>query len=163
MKRNHTPIFHYLSAMFLLILIPALALFSQSPVTFNYQALLRDTDGDPRVNTSVSLEIEVHQGTITGAVVYSETHNTNTDGFGIVNLALGSVNPGSFETIDWSAGPYFVEVSVDGTSMGTSELLAVPYAMHAAFAQTVAMAVVNAAPAGWDKNEAEDFDGACNS
>jgi hypothetical protein len=44
--------------------------------------------------------------------------------------------------------------------MGTSELLAVPYARHAAFAQTVDMAVVNAATAGWDKNEADDFDGA---
>jgi hypothetical protein len=163
MKRNHTHISRYLSAFLMLLLIPALTLMSQTPVVFNYQALLRDTEGTPKVNTSVSLEIEIHQGTITGTVVYSETHNTNTDAFGVVNLALGSVNPGSFETIDWSAGPYFVEVSVDGTSMGTSELLAVPYARHAAFAATVDMALVDAATAGWDKNEADDFDGAFGS
>jgi hypothetical protein len=163
MKRNHTHISRYLPAFLMLLLIPALTLISQTPVVFNYQALLRDSEGNPKVNTSVSLEIEIHQGTITGTVVYSETHNTNTDAFGVVNLALGSVNPGSFETIDWSAGPYFVEVSVDGTSMGTSELLAVPYARHAAFAATVDMALVDAATAGWDKNEADDFDGAFGS
>ena len=33
----------------------------------------------------------------------------------------------SFSAIDWSAGPYFVEVYVNGTSMGTSMLVSVPY------------------------------------
>lgn len=163
MKRNYTHITRLLSATLMLFLISALALMGQAPVTFNYQALLRDTEGNPRANASVSLELEIHQGTITGTIVYSETHNTSTNEFGIVNLAMGSVNPGSFEVIDWSAGPYFVEVSADGTSMGTSELLAVPYARHASFAQSVDMAVVDAATAGWDKNEADDFDGAFGS
>jgi hypothetical protein len=48
-----------------------------------------------------------------------------------VNLEIGSVTPASFGTIDWSAGPYFVEVIVNGTAMGTSELLTVPYALYA--------------------------------
>ena len=38
----------------------------------------------------------------------------------------------SFSAIDWSAGPYFIEVYVNGSSMGTSELLSVPYALYAA-------------------------------
>jgi len=38
---------------------------------------------------------------------------------------------GSISTIDWSAGPYYIKISVDGVEMGTSQLLSVPYALHA--------------------------------
>lgn len=163
MKRNYTPISRLLSASVMLLLVSAITLIGQAPSTINYHALLRDTEGIPRANVSVSLELDIHQGTVTGAVVYSETHNTTTNDFGLVNLEIGSVSPANFALIDWSAGPYFVEVSVDGTSMGASELLTVPYALHAGFAESVEISGSEAAFAGWDKNEADDFDGAFGS
>ena len=131
MKKTYTPITRFLTASVMLFLVSAMVLIGQTPSTFNYQAVLRDTDGNPRTNVSVSIELDIHQSTATGSIVYSETHSTSTNGFGLVNLEMGSLNLASFESIDWSAGPYFVEVSVDGTSMGTSQLLTVPYALHA--------------------------------
>jgi hypothetical protein len=131
MKKTYTPITRFLTASVMLFLVSAMVLIGQTPSTFNYQAVLRDTDGNPRTNVNVSIELEIHQTTETGTTVYSEIHNTTTSEFGLVNLEIGSINPVSFGTIDWSAGPYFVEVIVDGTSMGVSELLTVPYALYA--------------------------------
>ena len=160
MKRNHNSISRLLTAVLMLFMVSALTLLGQTPGTFNYQAVLRDAAGDPRSGANVAIELEIHQSTSTGTIVYSEIHNTTTNDFGMVNLVIGSVNPGSFATIDWSAGPYFVEVSVDGTSMGVSELLTVPYALHANFAESTEISGSEAAFAAWDKNEADDFNGA---
>ncbi len=130
MKRNHNSITRLLTAVLMLFMVSAL-LIAQTPTTFNYQAVLRNTDGTTKSNVNVNIELEIHQSTETGTVVYSETHSTTTSDFGMVNLEIGSVIPATFATIDWAAGPYFVEVSVDGLAMGTSELLTVPYALYA--------------------------------
>jgi hypothetical protein len=130
MKRNHNSITRLLTAVLMLFMVSAL-LIAQTPTTFNYQAVLRDTDGIPRSAANVNIELEIHQTTETGTIVYSETHSTTTSEFGMVNLEIGSVTPATFAIIDWAAGPYFVEVSVDGLSMGVSELLTVPYALYA--------------------------------
>ncbi len=115
----------------LLFLLSALTVVGQTPTTFNYQAVLRDASGHIHVSTAVSIQLVIHQETETGTTVYSEVHNATTTEFGLVNLEIGSVTPASFATINWAAGPYFVEVIVNGTSMGTSELLTVPYALYA--------------------------------
>jgi len=115
----------------LLFLLSSLILVGQTPTTFNYQAVLRDATGHILESSNVSIQLVIHQTTATGTIVYSEVHNTTTSEFGLVNLEIGSVTPASFATIDWSAGPYFIEVVVGGTTMGVSELLTVPYALYA--------------------------------
>ena len=136
MEKNHKPISRFLTAAAVLLLASAITLIGQTPGTLNYQAALRDTDGNPRAEVTVNIEFEIHQTTETGLIVYSENHVANTNVFGMVNLEIGSINESSFAGIDWSAGPYFVEVVVDGSSMGVSELLAVPYALYAETALT---------------------------
>jgi hypothetical protein len=131
MKKNHTTISRILTASLMLFMVSVLTLLGQTPTTFNYQAVLRDADGYINADANVNIELEIHQGTASGAVAYSEVHSVTTSEFGLVNLEIGSVTPASFATIDWAAGPYFVEVSVDGISMGVSELLTVPYALYA--------------------------------
>ena len=131
MKKTHTPISRILTASLMLFMVSFLTLPGQTPTTFNYQAVLRDADGYIKADANVNIELEIHQGTSSGTVVYSEVHSAITSEFGLVNLEIGSVTPASFASIDWAAGPYFVEVSVDGISMGTSELLTVPYALYA--------------------------------
>ena len=130
MKRNYNSISRLLTTT-LMLFIASTLLVAQTPTTFNYQAVLRNTDGSVKSEVSVNIELEIHQATETGTIVYSEVHSTTTSDFGMVNLEIGSVTPASFATIDWAAGPYFVEVSVDGLSMGVSELLTVPYALYA--------------------------------
>jgi hypothetical protein len=130
MKRNYNSISRLLTAALMLFLVSAL-LIAQTPTTFNYQAVLRNTDGTTKNDVNVNIGLEIHQTTETGTIVYSETHSATTSEFGMVNLEIGSVTPATFATIDWALGPYFVEVIVDGLTMGTSELLTVPYALYA--------------------------------
>jgi hypothetical protein len=112
---------------------------AQSPDMFNYQAVARDDQGNVLSNQDVGIKISILQGSANGTVVYEEEHSKTTNDQGLVNLMIGngSVLSGTFSNIDWSSGPYFIEVGLDetgGTSystMGTSQLLSVPYAKYA--------------------------------
>ncbi|MBK6343811.1 MAG: collagen-like protein [Flavobacteriales bacterium] len=120
-----------------LLLLTALALslgaLAQVPQRISYQAILRDAGGAIQPNTSATLGLAVLQGSAGGPVVYNENHAVTTNGFGLANVPLGggTVVSGNFAQIDWSAGPYFVRTSVNGTPLGTSQLLSVPYALFA--------------------------------
>ncbi|MGB0367792.1 MAG: tail fiber domain-containing protein [Flavobacteriales bacterium] len=122
----------------LCIALPTLVL-AQAPSQFNYQGVARDNDGNVLENQSIGLQIDLHKTTATGTIVFTETHATSTNSFGLFNIAIGngSAQVGTLSGIDWSAGPYFSEISLDITggtnyqSMGTSQLLAVPYALYA--------------------------------
>ncbi len=111
--------------------IIAIAAFAQTPQSFNYQAVLRDANGQVLANHDVEIGIVLLQGSATGTEVFSEIHPVTTNGFGLANLQIGSENTTGMENIDWNAGPYFIKISVDGSVMGTSQLLSVPYALFA--------------------------------
>lgn len=117
----------------IVILIAQLAIWAQSPQSFNYQAVLRDASGKIKSDKPVVLQIDLLQGAANGFVTYSESFSDTTNGFGLINLAIGkgSVIKGTFNTISWANGPFFLRLIVDGTEMGTSQLLSVPYALYA--------------------------------
>ncbi|HCQ30141.1 MAG TPA: hypothetical protein DIU39_07635 [Flavobacteriales bacterium] len=139
------------------ILFAALSLNSlaQSPEGFKYQAVVRDASQNVLPNQAVGVQITILQGSATGTVVYQETFSSTTNGYGLINLAIGNgtVVSGTFSTIDWSAGPYFIETAIDaagGTNyavMGTSQLLSVPYALYSKTAENVINDNVNDADA----------------
>lgn len=106
--------------------------FAQAPTSFNYQAVIRDASGNILTNQSANIEIGILQGSIAGTPAYVETFTTSTNALGIVNLQIGSgtVVSGSFSTLNWSNGPYFLKIKVNGTVIGTSQLLSVPYALY---------------------------------
>jgi len=107
--------------------------YSQAPEKVSYQAVIRDASGNVRADVNIVLQLSILHGSATGTAVYTESHNVRTSAFGLVNLALGggTVDFGTFNTIDWAAGPYFVKVKVDGVEYGTSQVLSVPYALYA--------------------------------
>ena len=117
---------------------------AQTPNGINYQAVLRNTSNQIITNQNVGIRLSILENTSTGTVVYSETFNTTTNSYGVVNLVLGSgtVLSGVFANINWSSASHFVKVDVDftgGTSyqfMGTSQLQSVPYALYAAKASS---------------------------
>lgn len=120
--------------LFTLLMAIAGQIFAQTPDAFQYQAVIRDSDGNIRANEAITVSISLLQGATDGTEVYAEDHNVSTTDNGVVNLAVGQgtpTNTGDFATIDWSDSPYFIEVSVDGTVMGTTEMLSVPYAKYA--------------------------------
>ena len=118
---------------FLLIwIVAALATMAQAPEGFKYQAVLRDASGEIKANTDVEIEISILQGSASGSAVYSETHDAATNGNGLITLNIGDGSTtDNLGAIDWSNSPYFIKIRVDGTVMGTSQLLSVPYARYA--------------------------------
>jgi len=133
MKKNlKTKLWVKVSACTLLALLSFGSAFSQAPGTFNYQAVLRDAAGAVRANTAVSIKLSMLQGSASGTVTYTETHSVTTNDLGLVTLEVGSKNTASFNAIDWAGGPYFLNIEVDGSDLGTSQILSVPYALHAA-------------------------------
>ena len=110
---------------------------AQSPQILNYQAVVRDASGSVIAGSTVGMRLSVLQGSESGTVVCIEEFSPETNDYGLVTIKIGSVNTTDFQAIDWSAGPYFIKVEVDengGTSYvetGTSQLLSVPYALHA--------------------------------
>lgn len=114
------------------LLLVIISLEGQSPNSFKYQAILRDGSGSPKANVGVTVVIDFLQGSATGASVYTESHSVTTASTGLINLDLGLGTPsnGTFSAINWGAGTFFIKITVDGTVMGTSQLLSVPYALY---------------------------------
>ena len=125
--------------LFILALIISAGLSAQSPNSFKYQAVVRNASGSVISNQQVKVRISILSGSQTGSAVYAETFTSTTNAFGLITLSVGdgSAEVGTFATIDWSNGTYWVKVEIDengGTNysdMGTSQLLSVPYALYA--------------------------------
>lgn len=133
-----------LKTLLTLLCLCALA-FGQAPESLNYQAVARDANGNPLTNQSISLRMSVLSGSANGSLVFEELHTASTNSLGLFTLKIGqgTVTSGTFATIDWGTISHFlkVELDVNGgqsfTLMGTSQLLSVPYALHAKTATTV--------------------------
>lgn len=112
---------------------------SQAPEKMSYQAIMRNGSGQLLVNQAIAVKVSILQGSPAGAAVYSErlTGNTNANGLISLEIGTGTVLTGTFATINWPAGSYYLKTETDpagGTSYtiaGTSQLLSVPYAMYA--------------------------------
>ena len=89
--------------------------FAQAPQGINYQAVVRNTSGTIFSNQQVGIRLSIHQNAANGTVVYQESHQPTTNALGLVNLVIGNgtASTGVFSNINWSIGPYFVEVAVD--------------------------------------------------
>lgn len=126
-----------LSFILTLLVLTLNQISGQMPQKFNYQALIKDNTDKPLIEKSVSLRFSILHKTATGTVKYSEIHSTTTDKNGMVNIMIGTGIPtGSFSSINWSDGPYFLKIelkytTVDYVVMGTAELASVPYSMVA--------------------------------
>ena len=133
-----------------LAVISAILLFAQPPQTFKYQAVARDNAGNVLDNQNVSFQISILQGSASGTIVFTETHDVFTNDFGLVNLKIGTGSQviGTLDGINWASGPYYLQIEMDeagGTNyqfMGTSQLLSVPYAQYAK----------HSSDATWNKN-----------
>jgi uncharacterized protein (TIGR02145 family) len=109
------------------------------PQAFNYSAVARNSSGQPIANTTIGIQLSIIKNSTFGQAMYSENHFVNTDSFGLFNLVVGggAIQSGSISTIDWSNDNYFLKVAMDATggnnflTMGTTQLLSVPYALYA--------------------------------
>ncbi len=130
---------HRLLFLFL-TLIASFPLFSQNaPQGFNYQSIVRDPNGDPLFNQTVTLLFSIRSGAPNGPVAYSEKQVVSTNEFGLVNLVVGQGGTplqGSFNTINWGGGAKYLTVALETSpnvfdELGSSQLMSVPYALYA--------------------------------
>lgn len=109
----------------------------------SFQAVIRDGGQALVTDALVGMRLSLLQGSENGPAAYVETHTLQSNANGLVTLAIGNGTAisGTLQAVDWSNGPWFLRTETDpagGTNYsisGTSQLLSVPYALHAANSQ----------------------------
>jgi uncharacterized protein (TIGR02145 family) len=121
----------------LLVVLLSVSSWAQAPQSFSYQAVIRGINNSLISNKPVGMKISLLQGSENGNGVYVETHQPMSNENGLVSIAIGNgkVEKGTFLTIDWSKGPFFVKTETDPSGGSnyvlttTNQLLSVPYSL----------------------------------
>lgn len=128
-----TKSFHLFIALFF-----AGSMLAQVPSKFNYQAVVRDVNGQAASSQPVELRFTIHNGSPSGSPVYTETSNLTSNQFGLVSTEIGA--NANLDVVNWGNGPKFLQVEAkvnnvaSFTDMGTTQLISVPYAQFSRFA-----------------------------
>lgn len=108
------------------------------PQQISYQAIARNQVGNVFANTIITVRFSIANSQIANPV-YQETHQTQTNQFGLFNVKIGGGNPsiGNFNTIDWTSGNQYIKTEIDIQNsgnyvlLGNEQLLSVPFALYA--------------------------------
>lgn len=126
--------------LLLILILPFLSVsLAQVPVQgINYQAVIRDINGNILPSRLVKVRISIENNTATS--VYGEEHITFSNQLGLINIVIGAgaaIAGTTIHDINWASGWHFMHVEIDpdntGTyiSMGKAPFQAVPYAFYA--------------------------------
>lgn len=132
--------------LFVFLLLSSVVLFAQAPDKMSYQAVVRDADNNLVTNQSVSVRLSILTEPEGGVAAYVETHTPVSNANGLISLEVGNGDPvsGDITIIDWSVGDFYLETQIDPaggsdyTITSTTQLLSVPYALHAKTAGSLA-------------------------
>jgi hypothetical protein len=126
---------------FVFLVMMTICSFSQyTPKGMSYQAVARDEKGFELKNKELEVRISIIPADPNSTSEYTESHNIITDKYGLFSLIIGqgsyiSGTASDFSMINWGSGVHFLKVEVDFgagfKSMGTTQFLAVPYALYA--------------------------------
>ena len=120
---------------------------AQAPQGISYQSVVRNTAGTPQISTPVAIRFSVLQGSSTGTPVYVETQSFTTNAQGLVSgtIGVGTPSQGTFNTIDWSSGSYYLQVEADINNQGSyqaagvNQIFSVPYSLYSEKAGSVSL------------------------
>jgi uncharacterized protein (TIGR02145 family) len=105
--------------------------------SFNYQGVIRDTDGNTIANQELVIKISIYDPSDTNFFI--EEHFVSSDSYGQINIAVGNgtLLAGDFNTIPWANTSLQLQLDVstdDGntfTALGSSPIRSVPLALYA--------------------------------
>ena len=132
--------------------ITASQLFAQTTNGIFFQAVARDNFSNPAKDRQIYVVSSIIQSTATGTKVLIELHKTTTDAMGVFNISLGNGartggSASSLAAVDWSKGPFFLNLKIAITpfsasdswdytkelvDMGTTSFGTVPFALYSA-------------------------------
>ena len=126
-------------------ILMTVSVWAQAPEKMSYQAVVRDAGNNLVSSTDVGMQISILQGSSSGTAVYVETQapTSNTNGLVSLEIGTGTQVSGDFTTIDWANDTYFIKTETDPTGgttytiTGTTQLMSVPYALHAKTAENI--------------------------
>lgn len=113
--------------------------YAQPSQKFSYQAVIRNASNALVTNSNVGVKISILQGSVSGAVIYSEAHTATTNANGLVSLQIGggTIITGNILNVNWGEFTHFLKVETDPTGgtnytiVGTNEVLSIPIATMA--------------------------------
>lgn len=114
----------------------------------NYQAVIRDSDGNLIANEEIIMRFEYYNNTDT-EFVYAESFTITTDQFGMVNLLLETGTPDSGYypwNIDFVHTEVILKIFVNGLEMGEMMFREVPYAKKAQYAEALLNPAIDGHP-----------------
>lgn len=116
---------------------------NSAPEGIYYQAIARDDQGSELVSTALSIQISIRED---DTIIYTESHTTDSDQFGLFELVIGNGTPEttlSFDEITWQDAEYFLVVAMDFgdgfETLSETQLLSVPFSLYS----TTALNVIN--------------------
>ncbi len=140
MRTNYKNVMLRLSLTLVLLFLSGLSgsIYAQVPMKFSYQAVARNSAGTPLSNSTIGIRVALLDGGPSGNAVYMETHTVISNPYGVFSLQVGggNVELGTMATVAWGTGNIWLKIEMDPaggnnyTSMGSTQLLSVPYAMY---------------------------------
>ena len=131
--------------IFSLALLLTCSILGYAQKGISYQAVIldpkpieipgQDITGQPFMNGEVSLKFKIFSSTFVQE--FEEVHVAKTDGYGLVNVLIGSTSPAAFASLIWDSNPKNMQVWVSfdqgGTYTKVSEQVLTynPYAIYA--------------------------------
>ena len=116
--------------------------FAQAPWVFPFQAVARYPNSGVIASKAIKVRFTIKDASTTGTTVYQETQSPTTSALGLFSVNIGSGGTsvtGTISTLTWGTSLKFLQVEMDTTnagtsyvSLGTQQLLSVPYALNAA-------------------------------
>ena len=116
---------------------------AQTPQAVCYQAAAKDAQGVDLIGQDIAIRASIVRGNPSGPAQWEEIHTPTTDQFGLFAIHVGEGSPtgnGSlvdFSDIDWGDGTYWLRIEMDPNGgsdfnlMGATQIVSVPYALHA--------------------------------
>ena len=124
---------HFTVLLLLLLSFNGIMAQNAQSNAFSYQATARDANGDLLADQTINVQLALRFGDTSGTADYIENHTATTNSNGVFSLKIGdgTLVAGAFDPTAWGTDASYLTINVNGVEVGTTEILAVPYALSA--------------------------------